>query len=263
MRILPILLVLAAPASAAAPQTKIKIGYDVYAHGLQVASFDANYDIAEGGYSIAVAYRTTGLIGAVVSGRQLSVAQGAWQGQRAAPLHVSGDGFWRGEPHKLAMDYEHGDPVIRDLEPPNEPDREPVPPEMQARTIDSLSAMMLLVRNVAESGRCDADVTTFDGRRAVRVTARTVGTEALEETSRSTFSGPAIRCDFEGQLLAGGLRDGGADAKRPKHGSAWFATAVAGQPPVPVRVTFETSWFGDATMYVTKAAAQGDGLATR
>jgi hypothetical protein len=263
MRILPLLLVLAAPASAAAPKTNIRIGYDVYAHGLQVASFDANYDIAEGGYSVAVAYRTTGLIGAMFGGHQLSVAQGAWQGTRALPLHVSGDGFWRGEPHKLEIDYEHGDPVIRDLEPPNEPEREPVPPELQARTIDSLSAMMLLVRNVAETGRCDADVTTFDGRRAVRVTARTIGPEALEPTSRSTFAGPTMRCDFEGTLLAGGLRDDQAAAKRPKHGSAWFAPAVAGQPPVPVRVTFETSWFGDATMYVTKATAQGDGVAAR
>lgn len=235
----------------------MRTSYDVYAHGVRIAAFDASYAMGEGGYSIAVAYHTTGLAGAVFGGHQLSSAKGLWQGAGISPIHVAGDGYWRGEDRKLSIDYDRGDPVLRELTPPNEPEREPVPPALQARTVDTLSAMMLLVRNVAETGRCDAEVSTFDGRRAVRITARTAGQETLEPTSRSTFAGTATRCDFEGKLLAGVLHDGReAEALKPKHGSAWFAATVPGQPPEPVRITFETTWFGDTTMYLTSARQQ-------
>jgi hypothetical protein len=258
MRLAPILLAFAAQAaSAAVPQTRMRTDYDVYAHGLRIAAFDASYGLGEGGYSIAVAYRTTGLAGAMFSGHQLSSAAGVWQAGGLAPLHADGDGYWRGEPRRIAIDYDDGDPVVRELTPPNEPEREPVPRAMQARTMDTLSAMMLLLHNVAAAGRCDADVTTFDGRRLIRITARTVGSEVLEATSRSSFAGPALRCDFEGVLLAGFLHDGHeADSRKPKHGSAWFASLAPDQPPAPVRITFETRWFGDATMYLTSAKAQ-------
>jgi hypothetical protein len=124
--------------------------------------------------------------------------------------------------------------------------------------VDALSAIAMLIRRVARTGRCEAEATTFDGRRAVDVAARTVGMEVLQPDGRSIFTGRALRCDFEGRLLAGFPRDGDQEElRRSRHGSAWLAQIAPGAPPIPVRIDFETRWFGPATMYLTEA---GTGL---
>ena len=41
--------------------------------------------------------------------------------------------------------------------------------------------------------------------------------------------------------------------RHPLHGSAWLAQVVPGAMPLPVRLTMEIGWFGDATMYLTEA----------
>jgi hypothetical protein len=113
--------------------------------------------------------------------------------------------------------------------------------------------MAHLVRLIGQTGRCESRMRLFDGRRLSDVEARTVGIETLEPTSRSTFHGPALRCDFEGRLLAGFPSDEDRTrAAQPRGGSAWFAQLSPDGPPLPVRITFETRFFGHATMYLTQ-----------
>ena len=93
---------------------------------------------------------------------------------------------------------------------------------------------------------------TYDGRRAVEIEAHTAGVELLETSSRSSFAGKTLRCDFSGRMLSGfKFGDDREHDSKPMQGSAWLAPVVAGGPPLPVRMTFETRWFGDAIMYLT------------
>ena len=80
---------------------------------------------------------------------------------------------------------------------------------------------------------------------------RTVGQEVLEPTPRSSYSGPALRCEIEGRLLAGFRADASREeAARPRRGSAWFARLHPDGPMVPVRFTFEAPFAGAATAYL-------------
>lgn len=244
-------LALAAPAAGAA---EVHAAYRIYAMGVPIAELQADFASGARDYRIDLAFRTTGLVGAMFQGRQTSTVQGLWDGNRPDPVRFQGDGYWRGQPRRIAIEYRDGRPIIRSLIPPNDEEREPVPPSLQVHAVDTLSALALLIRRVTQGGRCDAAVTTFDGRRAVDLAAHTSGEEVLAPSGRSVFSGRALRCDFEGRLLAGALREGDqAEARRPKHGSAWLAEVVPGAPPVPVRIQFETSSLGTATMYLTDA----------
>jgi hypothetical protein len=45
---------------------------------------------------------------------------------------------------------------------------------------------------------------------------------------------------------------------RPMHGSAWLSSITASGPRLPVRMTFQTRWFGDATMYLTDVGVGSD-----
>ena len=246
-------------AALAQAPVSLNASYETYAGGLQVAAVDTGFRIGPKSYEMTLAFKTTGMVGFFMSGHQFDYVTGQWQGRRAAPSRFIGQGRWHGTDRVAEIEYQQGQPVIRQLLPSNENEREPVPDPLQAGSVDTLSALMQLVHTVAETGRCEAAARTYDGRRVVAIEARTVGDEILEPTGRSSFSGKALRCDFSGRMLAGfKFDDDRARDSRPMHGSAWLAPVVPGGPPLPVRMVFETKWFGDATMYLTRTGAGAD-----
>ncbi|MDR3538591.1 MAG: DUF3108 domain-containing protein [Acetobacteraceae bacterium] len=259
----PVLAVLAAAvpllgiSPARAADGELHASYDTYAAGLDVAEVEAGFGLGPWSYQVRLAYHTTGFVGFFYRGHQFNEVDGSWREDEPVPTEFSGEGEWRGQSRLARIDYRNGHPQIRTLVPPNEAEREVVPDALQANSIDTLSALADLIRHVADTGRCETVVHTYDGRRATEITAVTVGEEVLAPTSRSSFSGPALRCDFTGQMVAGfKFNDDQSADRKPLHGSAWLARVVPGAPPVPVRMTFETRWFGTTTMYL-KALSTG------
>ena len=225
--------------------------YQGYATGLPVVALDAEWDVQPGAYQVRLGFRTLGALALVYSGQSTSTAQGRFDGPHVLPRQFYSAGVLRGVQRVTQIDYPGRDPQIRQLVPPNDGEREAVPPAEQAGTTDSLSALALLVRNVNLSGRCDGQVRTFDGRRLGELAAHTGPVQALDPTSRSTYAGPALRCDFEGRQLGGFIKDGDRAAlSRPQRGTAWFAAVTPGGPRLPVRIEVQTRWVGAVTMYL-------------
>ncbi|MBN9562358.1 MAG: DUF3108 domain-containing protein [Alphaproteobacteria bacterium] len=243
-------------AASAQPAPEQRAGYEIYAAGVPVAVLKTGFALGPSDYRIDLSFHTTGLVGWLYGGRQQSNVEGEWRGDRPAPRRFAGEGMWGGRARQTLIDYIAGQPLVRSLLPPNDEEREPVPAALQANSMDALSAIAMLIRRVARTNRCEGQATTFDGRRAMDLVARTVGEEVLPPSTRSVFTGRALRCDFEGRLLAGFLRDADQpELRRPRHGSAWLAQITPGVPPIPVRIEFETRWFGIATMYLTEAGS--------
>lgn len=252
--LLGLLLLIPTPAPAQdAPE--LNATYEMYAGGLHVAEVSASFSLTPTQYAIRLAYHTTGLVSLFRHGYQMNRVDGVWNRNLPQPEQFEGSGVWGGDDNATLIDYVNGQPVIERLVSPPADKREPVPPALQANSVDSLSALALLIHRVQTTGRCEASVHTFDGRRASEISARTVGEEILEPSSLSMFTGRAVRCDFVGQMLAGFLDRSGPADRTPLHGSAWLATVIAGAPPVPVRMDFETRWFGEAHMYLTQLAS--------
>ncbi len=229
----------------------VQAHYVAYATGLNVLRLDADFTINPRDYRVHLVYRTSGTVGMLIHAEQDTIVEGAFVGERPTPRRFFSYGHLRGRPRVTQIDYPKGQPEIRTLTPPNEEEREAVPAADQAGTIDSLSAMAQLVRQVNASGRCDGRSRTYDGRRLAELSVRTAGRETLEQTGRSSFAGAALRCDFEGKQLAGFRLDADrTTAQRPRRGSAWFAAAAPGGPMIPVRMQFETDIIGSVTMYL-------------
>ncbi len=244
-------------------KTPVRVTYAAYAAGLQIAGVDAAFHLDAETYRVEMGVRTTGVVGWVIRGQTLTTVDGSWRANRPAPHQFLSQGTWRGEPRFSLIEYQQGQPLVRQLIPPNESEREPVPPDIQANSVDSLSAMAELVQVVRRTGGCEGTARVFDGRRASDVTARTVGEEIVPPSSRSVFTGPALRCDFVGQMVAGFWLDSERNAAhKPTKGSAWLAVPLPSTPSnstkLPVRITFESRWFGDVTLYLTSAEADRD-----
>ncbi len=237
---------------ASAQQAPVRLNYAAYFTGIDVAEMQASLAITPQSYRMQLSFHLVGVAATLFHAEGSSSADGRFQGDRAVPRQSFSSGQSGGKPRVLQIDYHGNQPVITQMQPPLEPEREPVPTAEQARTIDSLSAIATLLHRVWTSGRCDSDVRTFDGRWVSEIQVHTGVEEKLEPTSRSSFSGTALRCDIEAHQLAGFWRDTDeATLRKPHRASVWFARTAAGGSLVPVRIDIETRGFGTATMYLT------------
>jgi len=248
-------LMLASGAAHAGSTGSFKAEYDGYSHGLVTLKMSAQLTLTPTGYSGRLAFHTAGLVGFMVHVESDSQVSGHFVGDHAVPDGFSSTGVLHGTNRTATIHWKDGSPVIDAIAPPPELERSPVPPDMRAHTIDALSAMATMLREAGQSGHCDGEATIFDGRRVSHLAARTVGHEAPPPSQKAHFDQPALRCDFEGQELAGFLKsESEADQRRPRHGIAWLAPLVPNAPLVPERVLFEHKVLGQVTLYLTSVS---------
>jgi hypothetical protein len=238
------------------------VEYDGFAHGLLVLKMHATLNLTRTGYEGSLSFHTAGMVGwmvhdtddSQVTGRFVQADPGDALPDHAQPLSFVSIGNLRGVERVTRMTYRDGNPVIQTLTPDPSLERSAVPPAATPHTLDNLSALGELVRQVADTGRCDGNATLFDGRRLTTLSARTSGTQTLPHTSRSIFAGQALRCDFEGNQLYGFKHaESEAEQRATKHGNAWLASVLPNLPAVPVRVIFTNKVLGEVTLYLTAA----------
>ncbi|NKC29548.1 DUF3108 domain-containing protein [Falsiroseomonas selenitidurans] len=252
MRFLLPLLALLLPGLPAAAQP-VRAVYDVYAAGMTVLQLEATFDVSAEGYRVETRFRTRGIAATFVPGEQVSRVQGQWSGAAATPGRYLSEGVWRGRARRILLAWQDGDPQVLALEPEETEEREAVPVADRRGTIDALSAMALLSRNVARDGACEGAAQVFDGRRRSDFASSTAGRERIRPW-RGAWHGDALRCAFEGRQVAGFLRDQArGDAATPQRGTAWIAAPFPGAPPIPVRIEIPSRWFGTATAVLLEA----------
>ncbi len=225
--------------------------YDTYIAGANAVQLTAAFRMDQVGYRIDVRARTLGLVDVFVGSRQSTQVDGVWHGAQARPRQFRAEGVWKGERRVTHIDYENGLPRVRDLIPP-EQNREIVPSAAQLNSLDRVSTLIALARQIARTGACDAAATTYDGRRLEEARARTVGWEDLPPVSMQGFVGKALRCDVEFRMTAGFTADEDrAHAGRIRHAKVWAASPRAGAPVMPIRISIEVGWLGSATVYLS------------
>lgn len=231
--------------------------YLVQAGGVTVMELNATLDITDAAYSVEFRSRLRGVASAFGGGELVTRVEGTWQGDAARPRRYVSEGSFRGESRRTVLEWPGGQPAIRVMVPPNEAERLPVPEAEQRNTIDNLSAIAQLVRQVRRTGRCDGAVRVYDGRRLSSMTASTQGRDAFPP-ARDEWSGTALKCGFEGRFLAGYRRDDDPEvARRPQLGTAWLAESAPGQPVVPIRIEAPSRWFGTLSARLASVGTPG------
>ena len=130
--------------ASAAEVAQVQLAYDTYAGGIEVMQMRVFFGLGPWNYRVDLDYHTTGLVGLLYRGHQTNTVRGMWQDGQAVPQEFAGEGIWRGHERRTLIGYDHGLPKIRELQPPQETERERVPSELQLHTMDTLSAVARL-----------------------------------------------------------------------------------------------------------------------
>ncbi|MBB5690243.1 DUF3108 domain-containing protein [Roseomonas alkaliterrae] len=230
---------LGAPIARAMPLEAV---YAVSQAGVTVMEVELTLDMTEGRYRLVSVSRARGIGRLFLPAEQRAEAEGRLAGREVQPARYLAEGEWRGTPRRTLLEFAGATPRPVVLEPPEGPDRIPVPPEAREGAIDTLSALVRLSRDAAATGRCDLTGAVFDGRRKMEWSSRTIGTDAPPLRG---ITGEALRCRLESRLVGGFRRgDDPARAGRPREADAWIATLGPGQPPMPLRVEFPSTFLG-------------------
>ena len=234
------------------PAQGTQLEYDLYVIGTPVAAAGLTIDLAASRYQAELHFRTTGL-GRVFTGSHLDErVAGQVDHDRLTPRTYEALSVLRGQQRDVRMIWRADSPTVTEAIPPNEQEREIVPPAMLQHAPDPLSVLVDLLMKVSRSGGCDGSVRTFDGRRLELFESRTAGEEMMQPTGRSTYAGRGLRCDFTSRVISG-LRTGEAreEDTQIRRGSLWLARVIPDAVSMPVRARFELRFVGDATLYMT------------
>jgi len=240
MRRLALMLVAAWPAMAAADEpVNLRLTYDAHIGGVRVLSIAALARFVGQTYDLEVASRTVGIVGWVGDWKGNSFTRGAIGEAGLRPASHRADSVWRGEPRFVELTYADRSVAVAAEPPPDKDDREPVPEPLTRDTVDTLTAIMGLMRSFGADGKCAGAYPAFDGRRRYDITIDDAGAATMEPSSYNVYAGVARKCRVTTRRVAGYWKGRGNDAPE-QQGFVWMAPALPGRPPVPVRAEAET-----------------------
>lgn len=251
----PLLLMLCLNSPWAAYQAEAaQLSYRLLVLGIPVADASLNIELTPVSYRVALAFHTTGVVGFVDPSRLQQTVSGSLEDDRPAPQYYTSVGYLHGQDRVVEMTWHDGTPVVTSITPANSTEREDVPPTLLPGAVDPESLIALLLRVVEQTGRCEGSGRGYDGRDLQAFQSWTTGTETIKAAEGSSYSGPALRCEFLSRTLAGfRFGSGGEQDRRPRRGTVWLAQVLPGMPRLPVRAAVETRWFGEATIDLTSA----------
>src|SRR5579862_2808196 len=102
----------------------VQLSFSLYAVGIPVAESYMKIDLAPSTYDMALRYRTTGLASVVAGGLLDQTSNGTVQRDQLMPLTYHSYVKLHGQDRVVALAFRNGDPLITQINPTNESERE-------------------------------------------------------------------------------------------------------------------------------------------
>lgn len=157
------------PVSAAAQDRGV---FDIYLGALKVGVFAFSGVEGRGRYSTAGQLRSTGLIGALADVRYDAKSRGRVSAGRYVPEAYEERANIGARATDLVIAYKNGVPDAPRFNPPRESRRPALNPAAQGDTIDLMTMLYTLLKDVQPADVCRYDALAYDGVRRTRVTMR-------------------------------------------------------------------------------------------
>lgn len=238
------LMLLALPAVPAmaqerAPGDPVVLNYSIYSGGMHAVDMDVAVTLRPDAYHLTTRMSSVGLFGWLTSFKVEGMSDGTIAGERVTPVKHRSDSSFRGRARSVTIDYVDGVlGEVRITQAAGDEPREQVPRAELEGAVDPGSSMFEVARRVQAGGSCAGRQKVFDGRRRYDVAVVERWREDLKADDYNIYSGPALRCDFTYEPIAGFDNSIGSPSRRPprRTGRVWFAEVIPGRLTVPVRI---------------------------
>lgn len=247
----------------AEPTKELALDYQVYIGGFEVLKLDVRMDLADDRYGMDFTFRTFGFISRLASWSMQAYSEGALSDSAVTPRRAGQENSWQGKKRFVRMEFRDGTPVVTGAKPePSEDDRTTVDPADMVGTVDLASAILMLMRPVRETGRCEGRIPVFDGRRRYDFVAEHTGEDRIRRSGYSAFAGTAVSCEVTMDRIAGfkrdqslagiGSEDDDASTGERRSAAVWLGEVFQAVPHVPVRLEIDSRW-GNARAHLAGA----------
>lgn len=237
-----------------AAEEAARFTYVGYLGGVKVGLAKADIALSADKYAAKLNMQAGGMVSWFLEWRHGSVAHGAASG--GAPLEAvayRNDSYWKGKDRFIELAYPGQTAKVTAAvpDPVKDEGRPAVAPTLLKGALDPLSAIIAIGRVIDASGKCDADLGVFDGRRLYRLKVADKGAADLNRSRYAPYAGASRRCQFEFERIAGFKDEKKEKAREPLTGLAYFRRPAAGAPMMPVRVSAD-SQYGAAVLHLRK-----------
>ena len=157
-------LVLGAPARAEEP-----VVFDLSIRGIEAAVLSFTGTVEGNRYAVSGRLQSAGLVGLLKSIRYEGSSRGSVRGGRFSPSQYVEKADTGRRKSVGEMRYSRGVPQIKSYDPPRAAGDAGLDPATQGGTVDPLTAMFAVLRDVPQGQECNLSLTLFDGERRSQV----------------------------------------------------------------------------------------------
>lgn len=146
-----------------------RIDFDVVLKGITAGRLTIDGKIEGNSYGANGVMKTAGLVGALKTIRYDARVSGGYVDGVFTPLQFAETALRSGNTVEHGIVYKNGKPVSVTRNPPRTPRDRDVAPDQQGGTIDPLTALYAVLRDVPREEACKLKVTMYDGARRSQV----------------------------------------------------------------------------------------------
>lgn len=247
-------LVVSTAAPAAEPD-RVEMRIEMF--GLAAAHVATNRTIVEvtaDRYAITTDAESRGLAAVVVPLTSHSEVHGRLNAGLVQPQAYRGEVHRSGVDTRSRVDYAPDGTVTGESTPPAVTTR-PVTPALMRGTVDQLTALFMMERQLAARGSCAGNVSVFDGRRRYDLHFTDAAPEPMPAPAKRTAVAMAQVCHMRREAIAG-FADESGTGEGAHAGKLWYARLLPGDLMIPVQMDFRTE-FGAVTGYLSELRGRG------
>lgn len=246
------------PARAEEEANRLRFSFDFYSGGAQLMTVDTQAVRQGPQYRGESTARSMGIFDFLMRLRSLNTVEGRIEQGVVTPRRFVTDADWRFSRRRVDITWnERGEAISTAEPPPQEDDRDPVPPAQTVGALDPLSAALAQVLYTADKP-CETRVPIFDGRRRYDLVMTLDGEDTFAPTDYTTFSGKALRCAIRVERIAGYAKNAEEQNREldSRKTMLWVARYPDQKLLVPVRLVAD-SFFGSVIGHLTFAEIDG------
>jgi len=191
--------------SSAKKDKTLDLNYNIYAGGFKALNASLQMEVDKKAYDMKLEAHTQGFIGKIFPWSTSLNTSGHNKGGKLIPALHTEHSTWKQNTKMTEVSYTPSGDILKTTTQNRgkTTTNRDVNTTISANSVDILTGTLKMLKNVKDTDKCQGEFPVFDGKRKFNLTLTDDGTEVLEPSKYSRFSGKALRCTLKVKPVAG------------------------------------------------------------